>query len=380
MDGPLTGDNSSSFEGLGRTTRSARATISDGIQADVNIFWAFSAALLAAAVAFMALQLTLGRKWMLAKVGARRCRDRKLLSLVSRVANELGVRMPRVYLCKGGPNAFVVGYPVSLVIASSLRSCLSDAELSLAVRHELSHVKNRDLILKPLLQSLRMIFFYNPAVHVIVRRMLDERELEADRRSTGSRSEKLHLMTALVKIHDDSKNDGSSGRPMQSASTLRARGHRGQLSERFDNLFASGRARPLRAFSICLLILFANLSILGVPSALLRASEPSAWSDGFASHAPMSWHSAGAKGMFPHSGLMPVFGSGSAGIPQPQKANLSAILSDPQVYAGEVVLVENITVLSAEKNTLSITDGTGTATVLVERFSDLPGHRSIPAR
>jgi hypothetical protein len=77
---------------------------------------------------------------------------------------------------------------------------------------------------------------------------------------------------------------------------------------------------------------------------------------------------------------MPVFGSGSAGIPQPQKANLSAILSDPQVYAGEVVLVENITVLSAEKNTLSITDGTGTATVLVERFSDLPGHRSIPAR
>ena len=88
--------------------------------------------------------------------------------------------MIKVFVYDGATNAFVFGFPTSLAISKELIHCLSEKELRMAIRHELAHIKNKDLIIKPVLQALRILFFYNPIVHLLYYKMIKERELMAD--------------------------------------------------------------------------------------------------------------------------------------------------------------------------------------------------------
>jgi len=199
----------------------------------------------------------------------------------------MGVRPPGVFICDGPANAFVFGYPATLVISSRLLRRLKESELELCIRHELAHVRNGDLLVKPLLQSMRILFVYNPGVHLLVRRMLKERELAADRLFIRSRNDRIDFMSALTTLHMHETKQGKPAHAHEAhapkytapsvkipmgASALGAHRAGGHLEERFDNLFKEQEARPLRAVSLCALIVFANLSFLGVPAAILQTS------------------------------------------------------------------------------------------------------------
>jgi len=241
-----------------------------GVQQDAGWFWAFSAVLLFAAAAYLAIQLASGKRRLLARLGARPCLDPEILGLVGRTAKKMGVRSPRIFICDGPANAFVFGYPATLVISSRLLRRLTKTELELCIRHELAHVRSGDLLVKPLLQSMRILFVYNPGVHFLVKRMLKERELAADRLFIKSKSDRMDFMSALATLHQHGPQKARYAKIPMSASALGAHRAGTHFEERFDNLFKEQAPRPLRAFSLCALVVFANLSLLGVPAALLQ--------------------------------------------------------------------------------------------------------------
>ena len=212
-------------------------------------------------VLYLIFGLFLGKVYLLRKLNAERCREPKILSIVEKISKELKIKKPTTFIYDGDPNAFVFGYPACLLISKNLIKCLSEEEIRLAIYHELSHIKNKDTLLKPLLQALRILFFYNPVVHLIFYRIIKERELMADEMYIDSKKDKVTFMSALVKIHEYGKMER---RPSISwaLAILDYIPKRLSLNERFNNLFGVNRRKSLHTILICSIILLSNLSLL----------------------------------------------------------------------------------------------------------------------
>lgn len=95
----------------------------------------------------------IGDRALLGMLGARPfavAEDPLLRSAVDRIAAQLGVPAPRLYLIDDGfPRAFVVGRgprSASLVLSRGMLGALPPHELEAVVAHELAHVRARDLV------------------------------------------------------------------------------------------------------------------------------------------------------------------------------------------------------------------------------------------
>ncbi|RLF42701.1 MAG: hypothetical protein DRN18_01945 [Thermoplasmata archaeon] len=212
-------------------------------------------------VLYLIFGLFLGKVHLLRKLNAERCREPNILRIVEEISKELNIKKPTTFIYDGDPNAFVFGYPACLLISKNLIKCLSEEEIRLVIYHELSHIKNKDTLLKPLLQALRILFFYNPVVHLIFYRIIKERELMADEMYIDSKKDKVTFMSALVKIHEYGKREG---RPSISwaLAILDYIPKRLSLNERFNNLFGVNRRKSLHTILICSIILLSNLTLL----------------------------------------------------------------------------------------------------------------------
>ncbi|HDI72719.1 MAG: hypothetical protein DRN25_02070 [Thermoplasmata archaeon] len=212
-------------------------------------------------VLYLIFGLFLGKVHLLRKLNAERCREPNILRIVEEISKELNIKKPTTFIYDGDPNAFVFGYPACLLISKNLIKCLSEEEIRLVIYHELSHIKNKDTLLKPLLQALRILFFYNPVVHLIFYRIIKERELMADEMYIDSKKDKVTFMSALVKIHEYGKREG---RPSISwaLAILDYIPKRLSLNERFNNLFGVNRRKFLHTILICSIILLSNLTLL----------------------------------------------------------------------------------------------------------------------
>ncbi len=119
--------------------------------------WAFSVAV-ASAAAVLAFLLTLGSYYggtsaVLSISKARQIQKRddpQLFNVVEELSIAAGVPMPRIYLIEdSAPNAFATGRnPRSAVVAitTGLREKLNRDELQGVMAHELSHVRNYDIL------------------------------------------------------------------------------------------------------------------------------------------------------------------------------------------------------------------------------------------
>ncbi|MCX7591962.1 MAG: zinc metalloprotease HtpX [Kiritimatiellae bacterium] len=93
-------------------------------------------------------------KIALATVGARpvsREEDPELWRMVERLAERAGLPMPRIYVSPAAaPNAFATGRSPrhsAVCVTAGLRRILSRDELEGVIAHELSHIKNRDILI-----------------------------------------------------------------------------------------------------------------------------------------------------------------------------------------------------------------------------------------
>ena len=77
--------------------------------------------------------------------------DPGLWQMVERLSQRAGLPMPRLYLSPAAaPNAFATGrnpHHSAVCVTAGLRQMLNDDELEGVIAHELSHVKNRDILI-----------------------------------------------------------------------------------------------------------------------------------------------------------------------------------------------------------------------------------------
>ncbi|MFB6171144.1 MAG: M48 family metalloprotease [Haloarculaceae archaeon] len=111
-------------------------------------------------VLFVGVQYVVGKKTALWSVGAEDLpadRYPEVHDAVADIADEMGIEKPRLMIADMGvPNAFAVGRRGAgvVVVSSELLSTLDRAELRGVLAHELAHVRNRDVVLMVLGQSI----------------------------------------------------------------------------------------------------------------------------------------------------------------------------------------------------------------------------------
>jgi len=103
-----------------------------------------------------------------------------ILQLAEGCAERLGVRGVLVRLSNdvGVPTVTGIWRPMILLPATALE--LSPAQLEAVLLHELAHVRRHDLLVAAVARTLLVVYFFNPAVWWLDRRLRAERELCCD--------------------------------------------------------------------------------------------------------------------------------------------------------------------------------------------------------
>lgn len=227
---------------------------------------------------FALYQLVYGKKRYLAKIGAHPANETKLNNIVKNLAQQLNIKTPKIYLYPGAPNAFVLGHPAILVISNRLPLVLSDNELKTTLRHELTHIKNHDILLKAFIQASRILCFFNPFIHLAAKKIFNKRELLADASYNTSHGDKVSFMEALVKIAEYTQSLSTienKKTPSISVSLLNLASYHPTLSERFISLFKQCQKKTIITLFVSIIILFAQGSAILFTQSYIRSTNES---------------------------------------------------------------------------------------------------------
>lgn len=106
-----------------------------------------------------------------------------LLGAVANLSRQTGCPAPAVVVLQtGAPVLFVHGVRRHrLVVSEDVLARLSPGQLQAAVAHELGHVRFRDPLAGWVLMGARLVMFWNPAVQLMARAIVQEMECRADR-------------------------------------------------------------------------------------------------------------------------------------------------------------------------------------------------------
>ena len=116
--------------------------------------------------------------------------------------------MPRIGLVEDlRPNAYVGGHGRSTVLVFSLGmlQIFDEEELTVAIDHELMHLKNRDTLFRSAAIALIALSFFNPIAYLSYTASLREREHLADDASTRSKRSREALKRALRKAAETTR-------------------------------------------------------------------------------------------------------------------------------------------------------------------------------
>jgi Zn-dependent protease with chaperone function len=129
--------------------------------------------------------------------------DPNIVAAVESLASAAGLkRTPELLLLPDGVSgAFATGFRRNRILISvDLVATLDQAELNAILGHEIAHLQARDVPVVFLAGLLRDVVAWNPIAHIAWRRLLLDRELEADRRAALMTGEPLFLASGLLKI------------------------------------------------------------------------------------------------------------------------------------------------------------------------------------
>jgi len=107
-----------------------------------------------------------------------------------------GARTSKLSAAQGAPPLVLVGiYKPSVLISDEAAAVLTDGELQIAVRHEISHARSWDNLKKVLVSATPF-----PGMGRMERAWHEAAELAADDRAVTNRQEALDLASALIKL------------------------------------------------------------------------------------------------------------------------------------------------------------------------------------
>jgi len=240
------------------------------------LFFIFNLFLIIISCYYLILSFIFGKRLILERYNAKECLDPVINKIVQDLLNELKIKKIKVYLFDGDPNAFVFGFQASLAISNKLIACLSKKELTTAIRHELAHIKNKDMIIKPILQTMRIILFYNPIVHILYHMIMKERELMADSLFINSKEEKITLIETLIKIHKYSNHRKLLSQTIinsYSLSLIAYNSKKLEITDRFNHLFGNNTKKSFYSILICLIIFISNISMIAIARNVLDDND-----------------------------------------------------------------------------------------------------------
>ena len=129
--------------------------------------------------------------------------DDHILFVVAHLAATAGLKsIPEVLILPPGVSgAFAVGARRGRVLVSrDLIEALDDDELAAVIAHEIAHLASRDVPVVFAAGFLRDFVAWNPLAHLAFRRLLADRELEADRRAATMTRNPLALASGLLTV------------------------------------------------------------------------------------------------------------------------------------------------------------------------------------
>lgn len=129
--------------------------------------------------------------------------DDHILFVVAHLAAAAGLKStPEVLILPPGVSgAFAVGARRGRVLVSrDLIEALDDDELAAVIAHEIAHLASRDVPVVFAAGFLRDFAAWNPLAHLAFRRLLADRELEADRRAATMTRNPLALASGLLTV------------------------------------------------------------------------------------------------------------------------------------------------------------------------------------
>lgn len=149
-----------------------------------------------------------------------RCRpldDDRVRIIVARLSMDAGLSTPPqvLVLPQGMGGAFAVGGRRGRILVSrDLIDELEADELEGILAHEVAHLQARDVHVVFTAGLLRDIVAWNPIAHVAYRRLLTDRELEADRRAAAITGRPLSVASGLLKVCEMSRRSPRLGQRM----------------------------------------------------------------------------------------------------------------------------------------------------------------------
>lgn len=130
-------------------------------------------------------------------------RGRRVDDAVVRLSAAAGLKQPPAVLVidTGITGAFALGVRHKrIVLSRDVLDALDDDELEATLAHEIAHLESRDVQLTFVAGLMRDLVAWNPLGHLAFRRLMQDRELEADRRAAALTRRPLAVASGLLKV------------------------------------------------------------------------------------------------------------------------------------------------------------------------------------
>lgn len=226
-------------------------------------------------VSFMLIRRAAGMM-MVGRLVAR-CRpveDPGMLATVGRLSREAGLAYePQVLLLPDRiSGAFAAGLRRGkILISADLIEALEPDELRAILAHEIAHLQARDVPIVFFAGMMRDVVAWNPFAHIALRKLVNDREFEADRRAAALTGDPLAVASGLLKIVETARNKRGMGQ--KAVLAFWKPGH--SISKRITGLIAvaDGRASVASANRLPFVVATLLVALTGVQVAEKVVSE-----------------------------------------------------------------------------------------------------------
>lgn len=194
--------------------------------------------------------------------------DSDTLTRLKTLATRMGLsRLPQLLESDKVAMGATVGSRRQRLILNPQWKQWSDEELEVVLLHELAHMVRNDFVWVVIGSWIRMLLFYHPLVHLLVRRWRMEQELAADQLAAGAMESARAYGRALARLALRSQGGAKVPSPALTAEQV--------CIVRRITMLKQGSLKPLKNRGRWSAVVIALTCIVTVPLSSLRGTPPS---------------------------------------------------------------------------------------------------------